>query len=444
MHPVSKFALALSLGAFSMVSVAHAADSKDKGKAAPAPQPGQNYSPEFQKTYFAVAPLLADKDNKGNPIKPEKVQENLLKAKAAWPSIQAAAVNDDDKATAGRFATALGGKLKDAALMRQGVEMAYASPSLPANLRQDFGYEKSNYAYADKDYATAERLRIEAFNAGYKGADVEYGIALAQFNQKKYADALGWMEKAFAAKAAENKGVPAIWYGVAGDSASKLNDWNKGNSYYAKMVATENTPGYWYAALETYRRYDHTSGEPLLDLYRLMRRTGALNSSADSYYGYIEILDQHRYPTETKAVVADGIKANKLTATAPVVAAALKRSEEKTAEYLASLPEAEANARASKSGFDAMLAGDDLLSNSDYAKARDMYALALSRGPVKANDGSDATGEATLRLGITKLELGDMAGAKAEFSKLNNGELAPIANYWLIHIGHLESGKSAS
>lgn len=439
MHPVSKFALAVALGAFSMVSATHAADDKDKAKAAAAAQTA-NFSPGFLKVYQPVAQLLVENDNKNKPLKPEKVQENYAKAKAAWPSVLAAAVNDNDKAEAGRFAFNVGRKLSDEALTRQGVDLAYASPAFAADQRAVFAYLKGEYAFSAKDYASAERFMIEGYNAGYRGAEVEYRISLALFNQKKYADIFGWMEKAIATKTAAKQPIPALWYAVIGEAASNTGDSAAANSYYAQMVGAENKSSYWYAALETYRRTNGTDGEPLLDLYRLMRRTGALNTA--SYEEYINILDQHRYPTETLAVIGEGLAANKLGEAR--VAQAKSRAEEKVTEYVASLPETEASARTEKDGFSAMLAGDDYLSNGDNAKAVELYTLALSRGPIKSNAGADVTDEATFRLGIAKLGSNDVAGAKAEFGKLGSSELAALANYWLIHIRHLESGKPAA
>lgn len=437
MTPVSKFALAVALGAFSMAPAAYAADKKDKDKAAAAAQPGQNYSPGFQKEYGALLPLLFDKDQKGKPISPEKQKENWAKAKAGWPALVAAVVNDDDRAAAGLFGTPLGAKLNDTALMRQAVDMALASPSLPANIRPDYAFQKSNFAYADKDYATAGKLRIEAYNAGYREDGVEYRIAVTQYNLKNYPEALTWMDKAFAANAAANKPVPSDWYGLAGDIASKSGDTTKASGFYTKMVAASDKPELWYAALENYRLFNKLEGEPVLDVYRLMKRTGALYNKG-VYANFINVLDQHRYPVETNALIADGIKAGKITAAD--VAEAKARADAKTGEFVASLPETEASARAAKGGFDAMLAADDLFSNGDYAKARDLYALALTRAPIKSNEGTDETNEAQLRLGISKLYLNDIAGAKADLARVS-GSLAPLANYWLIHIDHVEKGQ---
>ena len=57
-----------------------------------------------------------------------------------------------------------------------------------------------------------------------------------------------------------------------------------------------------------------------------------------------------------------------------------------------------------------MLAADAFLSNGNYAKAKELYELALSKGKIVDKAGADQTARVLTRLGMSKVGVGDLDG----------------------------------
>ncbi len=120
MKSVTKLALFAALGALT-VSPTFAADAEKpkkekKGAKEKAPAAVKRaYSKEFQAAYGPAGKLLQKKDNVG--------------AKAMWPQIKAAVINDDDRYEAGLFAYNVGRDTADTAMQNEGLDLLIASPA---------------------------------------------------------------------------------------------------------------------------------------------------------------------------------------------------------------------------------------------------------------------------------------------------------------------------
>ena len=80
---------------------------------------------------------------------------------------------------------------------------------------------------------------------------------------------------------------------------------------------------------------------------------------------------------------------------------------------------------------------DAYMGYGDYAKAADLYSVALEKGGVDAD-------MIHTRRGIALAEMGDKAAALAEFDMVNGGNRAAIANYWKLYLNNGVSAEAAA
>ena len=100
----------------------------------------------------------------------------------------------------------------------------------------------------------------------------------------------------------------------------------------------------------------------------------------------------------------------------------------KVAADKASLPAADKGARAAANGKAALSTADAYVGYAEYAKAIDLYKVALAKGGVDANT-------VNLHMGWAQALSGDAAGAKATFATVA-GPRKPVADFWIIHLDH--------
>jgi len=130
-------------------------------------------------------------------------------------------------------------------------------------------------------------------------------------------------------------------------------------------------------------------------------------------------------------VLNEGIAAGKLNpATSKNTSEILALSKPKIAADKASIPSALSAAAGPKATYkSALTAGDLVYGYKDFAKAAEMYKLAL------AKPGADAA-QANFRLGLALAQAGDKEGAKAAFGAVQSGPYAPLATYGKIWVDH--------
>ena len=192
-----------------------------------------------------------------------------------------------------------------------------------------------------------------------------------------------------------------------------------------RLVTAYPTETNWRDTLVVYRDGVTLSDQENLDLMRLMRQVGALKSERD-YGEYIDAADPRRLPGEVVAVIDE--------ASANGVSGSSYLSQQKTAAQgnisadKAGLAGAERDARASSTGKTAAVTAEAYLGYGDYAKAADLYSVALEKGGVDAD-------EVNTRMGIAKMKVGDNAAAKAAFEAVQGGARKQIAGLWLAYLG---------
>lgn len=432
MNRVSKFMLAVTAATLIFSPAAYAQkekkDKKSKKEAAAAAVPAEpqpQLSKEFRAAYqLAVAPF---------------VKNDFAGASAAWPLARAAIQNDDDKYQAGIFAVQLGGKLNDKELSAEGYDLLLESSFTSLDTRQQILFQKAANSYDGKDYPAAEVKMIAAYDAGYRGSDIEALIATTFSQQKKYAEAVSWIQRGIDAKLASGQAVPINFYRQAAGYAVRLDDNPTITKVMKHLVKAEDNADNWRDMLNLYMRKAALSEAETLDVMRLMRSKNAMKYPVE-YALYVESLGARRYPVETLSVLQAGIDAGHIEASDTDIKDHLTAARAVVDEDIRGLPSAEKQARTSASGNLISLTGDALFSQGKYAEAQSLYELALTKGSIVDNTGQDRTDRTIMRLGITKAYQKDWAGAKAELAKITSGKRKDIAEYWMIYIDQEMAG----
>jgi hypothetical protein len=431
MKVVSKFAAALLLGAIATApQAALAKDKEAKGDKAKAPAALKlNLSKGFLAAYTPVVEAYSKK------------KDNAA-AKAALPAAIAAIANEDDRYQAGVFAVTLGGALSDTQLQKQGVDLLLQSKTTPADMRTSFTYQKGAFAYDAKDFVGAATYMIEAYNAGFRNPNIEINVASALGQQKKYAEALPWIRKAIDSSTAANLKADSSWYALGANYAVKVGDKPATNQWLKDLVRSNGKPAYWHDALNLYIQSADTDRSESLDVFRLMRLTKAMLYEQD-YAGFVEYADVVRYPTEVLGVLNEGFASGIISKKSIAFSEAYTTAQTKIKETESSIAQTEADARNSKNGYQTMLGAEVFLSRQQYAIARDLYQLALTKGSLVNKEGLDQTDRAILRLGVSQIGLGEIDAAKATFAKLKPGKRKDIAEYWLIYLDSQKAQPAA-
>ncbi|MGL5838851.1 MAG: hypothetical protein ACRCY3_10165 [Sphingorhabdus sp.] len=419
MNRISKFAAVLMLGAFVAVPSAHAQKDNKKKDAAAKPIK-RTLSKEFQKAYApAVEALLKKKDPAA--------------AKAAFPAVEAAISTPDDRHEAGIFALSLGRELKDPTYQRKGVDLVVASGVADPAMKATYIFQQGLYSYQDKDYASAEKKMLEAYNAGFRGNSIEVQLSNTYRLQNNYPEAINWLSKAIeAAKTAGGK-PETQWYAQAANYAAKMKDNAKIVYWGKEMMKADPRPETYHDAIFQYQRVADLDSQESLSLLRLARRNKALLFEHE-YKQYVEYADARRYPAEVVAVLDEGFAKGTISKNNLTFSEIYNSAKALIPELSKSWDADEKAAKADPKGFSALLTGDALFSFGQYARAKTMYETALAKGNIIDRDGVNQTDRALTNLAIAKINLGDYAGAKTDLAKITGPKRKGIAEYWMIYI----------
>jgi hypothetical protein len=428
---VSKFAVALSLAGLSLASTQAAAQDKPKkGKEAAPAAPKRNYSKPFIAAYSPVAELL---------------KKDPAAAKAAFPTVTAAIGNDDDRYEAGILAINIGAPLKDLAFQEQGIDLLLASATTPADLKKEYTFRKGAIAYDGKNFASAEKYMLDAYNLGHRGNNIEFLISNAMSQQNKDADATAWLGRAIEADKSAGRPVNKAYYLRAANLAAKSKNYGGAANWYKELLKVDRNPDYWHDALAFFDRSLQLNPEESLDLMRLMRASDALRFQQE-YAQYLDSLSYIgvRYPAEAVSVLDEGFAKGVISRNNVTFSEKYNEAKGRLAEDTRTLPGTVAPAKASPRPMLASLTADSFFSHKDYKTASELYAAALAKGPVLDKDGNDQTDRTRFRLAMSKTMLGDYAGAKADFAMITGANRKAIAEYWLMFIDQKMAAPAAA
>ena len=428
---VSKFAVALSMAAVATMPATQAFAAKEKkaDKAAAPAAPKRVYSKEFIKAY----PVAADLLNK---------TKDYAAAKAAFPAVVAAIMNEDDRYEAGILGINIGVQTKDVALQEQGIDLLLASTTTPPNFKSEYTFRKGAIAYDAKNFASAEKLMVDAYNLGHRANNIEFLISNAQSQQNRDVEAMTWLQKAIDTDTAAGKLNKSYLIRAATISAKAKNYAGAAN-WYKQLLKIENNADYWHDALAFFDRSLTLNPEESLDLLRLMRVTNGLRFQQE-YAGYLDSLSYIgvRYPAEAVSVIDEGYAKGVISKSNVVFSEKYKEANARLAEDTATLPGTIAPAKASAKGMLASLTADSFFSHKNYKTAKELYEIAIQKGPVLDKDGKDQTDRTRFRLAMSKTMLGDYAGAKADFALITGANRKAVAEYWNMYIDQMTAAPA--
>ncbi len=352
-------------------------------------------------------------------------------AREALPLIdQAAALpeqNAQDKLTTSQLRLNAGLLAKDNAQIIRGLEDGLASGLLPAEDQAKYLRNIGALSLQANDNAKAMQAFEQLMQLTPDDPQLLVEVAELQRRNKQSDRAVATLQKAIAAQEAGGAKADESWYrrvlAIAYDA--KLGPQVVASSE-ALLKAYPN-PTNWRDVLVIFRESGKFDDQANLDILRLMRANKALTGERD-FAEYADTAMARGFPGEANAVLDEGIAAGALDASKPYVKELKGVVSPKVKADRSSLPALEKESRGAANGRLAMGTADAYLGYGDWAKAAEMYKLALSKGGVDAD-------AANTRLAMVLGKAGDKAGAEAALSQVTGGQRAQLAKYYAIWLG---------
>ncbi|PZO88905.1 MAG: hypothetical protein DI623_11770 [Sphingomonas sanxanigenens] len=410
MKKISTFALAFATTALLAGPIAAPAFAAKKDKAAAA---ASDFKPELSKEFRV--PMGAAQQ--------AMTAKDTATALAKLSEAEALAKLPDEKFYVGQMELQISQANGDKALQMKGINDVLNSGSTAAvQDRPRYLFYAGSGAYDAKDYQAAIKQLSESESLGYTNPNLLPLLAESNFKLNQVPAGLAVLERAIKAQQAGGQKAPEDWYKRGASVAYQAKLMPEVAKWTRLQVAAYPTAENWRSALVIYRDTGALDNQATLDLYRLMRASKAITSERD-YFEYANLANDRGLPGEAVSVIDEGAAAGKLNKTAPGIADIYKIAAPKVAADKASLPASEKAAASAKDGKSAMSTGDALLGYGEYARAAEMYKLALSKGNVDAN-------VVNTRLGIALALGGQKDAAKAALGAVT-GARTDLAQFWV-------------
>jgi hypothetical protein len=337
----------------------------------------------------------------------------------------AAIENQDDRYLAGNVHYMLGVKLQDRGLQQQGMELMLASGKASAAANAEMNYFLGEWAYDAQQWARARQYLEAARAGGYTQGNAQGLTAESYFKEGQIQQGLVYLEGLVEQSRAAGQKPPEAWLRRGQSVTYTAKDAAQAAKWSALLVSEYPNVENWRRAWLIVEELQAPDAKAKLDLFRLMALTNAINDRA-GYGRYLEAVDPRIMATEAGRVLAAARTAGALSESDPlyaeikaVVDARASGEPAEAAGYAREAPTA-ANARPAQN------AGDLYLALEDFAKAEEMFKLALTKTGVDR----DAV---LTRLGIAQARQGKNAEAKATFAQVT-GTRAPIAQLWTAYV----------
>ena len=385
--------------------------------------------------FVATQPVAAAKKEAPKAKYTEAIQKNIPvaqkaleasqidAAKAAIAAAEAGAQTPDDKYATAATKLNLGIKTSDQptqsaaidAMIDSGVAPAEQLPKLLDNQGR-LAVQARNYTKAEASFARLQQLEPN------NGENIAL-LAEIKIQNKKPNEALPLIQQAIAAKKAAGQPIAEDWFKRAFAIAYQAKSVQVTNEMGMQLVQAYPTPTNWRDALQIYRELNRPDSQTDLDIYRLQRAAKALKGERD-FYDYANSALDKGLPGESVAVITEGTSTNMVGANSRALTEVKTLSSAKIAADKASLPGSATRAQAAANGKAAMNTADAYLGYGDYAKAADLYKVALQKGGVDADT-------VNTRLGIALARGGNKAAAVQAFGAVNGPSRKPVAQYWV-------------
>ncbi len=374
---------------------------------------GTTIEPKLSKTERAgLAPLVA------------AVQaQNWVAAAAALPAAESAASGPYARylVASHRFAIAAG--RNDPAMQQTAVEALIATGGVPAADLPTLYKARAAFSQRSTD-ARRHEAGLSAFLQDSPN-DVEALTALSEIKEtlKKSPEAIRLLDRAIELRRAAGQPVPEGWY----KRALRLSYDSKlpaESLKYAKMlVGAYPTAVNWRDAVYVYRTLGNPDPAAALDAMRLTRTAKALSGERD-YLELAQALTSNGLAPESKAVLDEGVAARMVDPAEGQFKALIASSSKEATAQRAGLSARQTKAAAAATGTDALAVADATFATGAYAKAAELYQVALAKGGVDAALVNN-------RLGIALALAGQKAEAETALRAVS-GPRAELASLWLL------------
>ena len=312
---------------------------------------------------------------------------------------------------------------KNMPVLQQGLEGVLGTGVVPQDEEVKFRSALRSLLLQNKNYPAAVQQSQRLVQLSPNDSKLQFELAqihqIANQPREAYAATMKAIE---VGKAAGQ--VPEDYYRTAAKLALDNNMSAEFGTASAAWLGGYPTPANWRTVLALFLDSAKFDDQGSLDVFRLMHSTGALASEKD-YYEYAETANRRGFPAEAKLIIDEGLAKGKLSTAKAYTKELQAVVNPKVARDKASLPGLEADAKKAANGKLALSTGDAYLGHGNYAKAAELYRLAMQKGGV-----DNAT--ANTRLGIALGKAGQKAEAQAALSAVQGGPRQQLAQYWLI------------
>lgn len=336
--------------------------------------------------------------------------------RAAAQAAQAVAATKEDKYLVGQLQLKGALATNDDATASAAIDTIAASGYLNSQQVGELYLSLGDKLLKQKQYGQAAALfgRAAALNPNDIKTQILVGDAYLAGGQA--GQAVGIYQKALAARKAAGQAVDEALYRRAVQAAFNSKSPAAADLSKQWVLAYPNKDS-WRNSVAIYMSQSNPDDEGALDLWRLMRATGALTKpDLESYVGTLvdssNFIEAQTALNQAQSFAVDAATvqslkssvAGKPTVTAAELAAAAKSAQSATA---------------------LLRIADRYYGLGEYAKAAETYRAAKAKGAE-----ADL---ADLRAGIALAGAGDTAGATAALNSVK-GSRAGIAQYWLMYL----------
>jgi hypothetical protein len=416
MKLVSTFALglALALGAAATVATTATPAAAQKKQKAAKPQLSDGV-----RTALAAAQ---------EALKKEDLATAEAQLNTALPLVQ----SPDEQFFVGSIRYDLARKQKNTKAQAESIKMMLDSGKVEAANQPSFYAVHGGLSYELKDYAAAEASLQQAINLGFPDVNVYAQLVEAQAKLNKQAAAVTTLQAAADKQKAAGQKLPAEWWGRGISIAYNAKLYPQTTAMQMQLLRDYPTKDNWRDAIILYRDINKVDADYEIDLMRLLRTTGAMKGEGD-YFSIIE-LTYIKFPGEATAVIQEGIAAGMLNASNSSLQGFRQTAQQRLGPDKADLPGADKAARVAKNGVPARGTADSYMGYGEFAKAADLYKVALEKGGVDVN-------AVNTRLGMALARAGDYAGAKQALAQVT-GPRKTLADLWSIWIDQKQAGAA--
>ncbi|CUS43434.1 MAG: hypothetical protein V4610_11565 [Pseudomonadota bacterium] len=294
-----------------------------------------------------------------------------------------------------------------------------------------YNYTLGDFAYARKDYAKAVQFYRQARENGLRDDELNLQIVRANVEGGQVSAGAAELDSMIAAQIAAGKKPPESWYRFAAQRL-RLKKAPEAAAWTGKWLAAYGSRGNWHDAIAVNGFKDEDESKlpaaerrdrdtRFVDLYRLMRVTKSLGGEKE-YLEYARRANNLGLKDEVKSVIEEGRASGAIPPKEPESIRLLAAPAKGKA---APATPTEAAARKAANGALAAQLGDVSIGKGAYAKAIEMYDVALEK-TVKDTD------DVRLHRGIALALSGDKERARADFAAVAAAPDSDTATLWKI------------